>query len=136
MNRTATDSLLPAIGRRSFLAAAAAVVAAPAVLGQTKRDWSGKNPARYPDPDIVVLEKEFDGKQFNAPNDGAVHKDGGIWFTDPGYGSLMAYEGNKEKGDSPQPIQKEAVYRIDPKTLKVEKMFDDMFKPNGLCFSP
>ncbi len=57
MNRT--DSLLPPIGRRSFLAAAAVAVAVPAVLGDTKRDWSGKSPARYPDPDIIVLDKSF-----------------------------------------------------------------------------
>src|SRR5258708_31413037 len=85
---------------------------------------------------VTKLAEKFNGKPFNAPNDIVVHPDGGIWFTDPGYGSLGNYEGNKEKGDSPQPIQKEAVYRTDPKTLKVEKMFDDMFKPNGLCFSP
>jgi gluconolactonase len=35
-----------------------------------------------------------------------------------------------------QPNQKEAVYVIDGKTGKVEKVTDDMFKPNGLCFSP
>lgn len=84
----------------------------------------------------TVLADKFGGKPLNAPNDGAVHPDGGIWFTDPGYGSLMNYEGNKASGDSPQPYQKEAVYRIDPKTAKVEKVTDEMFKPNGLCFSP
>ena len=31
---------------------------------------------------------------------------------------------------------KEAVYRIDPKTAKIEMVTDDLFKPNGLCFSP
>ncbi len=84
----------------------------------------------------TVLADKFGGKPFNAPNDGAVHPDGGVWFTDPGYGSLMNYEGNKATGDSPQPYQKEAVYRIDAKTAKVEKVSDEMFKPNGLCFSP
>ena len=88
------------------------------------------------DGSITVLADKFDGKPFNAPNDGAVHPNGDIWFTDPGYGSLMNYEGEKAKGDSKQPYQKEAVYRIDGKTLKVEKMTDEIFKPNGLCFSP
>ncbi len=84
----------------------------------------------------TVLADKFDGKSLNAPNDGAVHPNGDIWFTDPGYGSLMNYEGNKAKGDSVQPYQKEAIYRIDGKTLKVEKVADEIFKPNGLCFSP
>jgi len=83
------------------------------------------------DGKVTVLADKFDGKPLNAPNDVIVHPDRGIWFTDPGYGSLMDYEGHKGKLEL-----KEAVYRIDPKTLKVDKVTDDIFKPNGLCFSP
>src|SRR5262249_55878655 len=79
----------------------------------------------------TVLADKWMGKPFNAPNDIVVHPDGGIWFSDPGYGSLGNYEGNK--GDL---VIKEAVYRIDPKTGKIEIATDEMFKPNGLCFSP
>lgn len=88
------------------------------------------------DGSITVLADKFDGKPLNAPNDGAVHPNGDIWFSDPGYGSLMNYEGEKSPNNSKQPNQKEAVYRIDGKTLKIEKMTDEIFKPNGLCFSP
>jgi gluconolactonase len=84
---------------------------------------------------VTALADRFGGKPFNAPNDGAVHPDGSVWFTDPGYGSLMNYEGHKAPNDSPQPYQKEAIYRID-KSGKVDKLTDEMFKPNGLCFSP
>ncbi len=88
------------------------------------------------DGSLTVLAEKFDGKSLNAPNDAVVHPNGDIWFTDPGYGSLGHYEGEKAKGDSKQPYQKEAVYRIDGKTLKIEKVTDEIFKPNGLCFSP
>ena len=84
------------------------------------------------DGTMTVLASSYNGKPLNAPNDVCVHKeDGGIWFTDPGYGTLMHYEGNKGKLEL-----KEAVYRIDPKTLKMDLVTDDIYKPNGICFSP
>lgn len=79
---------------------------------------------------MTVLAAKFQDKPFNAPNDAVVHPDGGVWFTDPGYGSLMNYEGNRG------PLHlKEAVYRIDENGT-VAKVTDEIFKPNGLCFSP
>jgi gluconolactonase len=83
------------------------------------------------DGQITVFADKFEGKRLNAPNDPVVHPDGGIWFTDPGYGALSDYEGHKGTLEI-----KEAVYRIDPADGKLAKVTDELFKPNGLCFSP
>jgi gluconolactonase len=205
------------------------VVAGPR-LAQAQRDWSGKDPVRYPDPDIIALDKRFNkykigntpiqrlhtgamwaegpawngvgrflvwsdipndrqlrwvqddghvatfrnpagysngntfdyegrqlscehgnrrvvryehngavtviadkwnGKILNAPNDIVVHPDGGIWFTDPGYGAMMDYEGHVG-----ELLVKEAVYRVDAKTGQMAMVTDELRKPNGICFSP
>jgi len=83
------------------------------------------------DGTLTVLADAWQGKPLNAPNDVVVHPDQGIWFTDPGYGSLGHYEGNKG-----ELVIKEAIYRVDPKSLELAKVADEIFKPNGLCFSP
>ena len=85
----------------------------------------------------TVLADKFEGQELNAPNDAVVHpNDGSIWFTDPGYGSLMEYEGNRlpQSASTPRPLRKEAIYRID-KSGAIAKVADEPFKPNGLCFS-
>ena len=88
--------------------------------------------ARYEhDGSVTVLADKWQNKPLNAPNDVVVHPDGGIWFTDPGYGSMMNYEGNKGTLEI-----KEAVYRIDAKAGKLDLVTDAIEKPNGLCFSP
>lgn len=79
---------------------------------------------------ITVLADKWNGKRFNAPNDVIVHPNGDIWFTDPGYGSMMNYEGNKGELEI-----KEAVYRIDSKSGQISMVTDEINKPNGLCFS-
>jgi gluconolactonase len=106
-------------------------------------DWQGRQLScehgnrrvvRYEhDGKVTVLADKWQGKRLNAPNDIVVHPDGGVWFTDPGYGSLMNYEGHKGELEID-----EAVYRIDATSGKMEKVVgrDEMFKPNGLCFSP
>ena len=83
------------------------------------------------DGTITVLMDRYQGKPLNAPNDLAVHSDGAIWFTDPGYGIMSNYEGHKAAFEVPA-----NVYRLDPNTREVTVVVGDMDKPNGICFSP
>ena len=83
------------------------------------------------DGSLTVLLDRFDGKPLNAPNDVVVHSDGAVWFTDPGYGILVSYEGERAEAELPT-----RVYRLDAATGAVAVVADDLVKPNGLCFSP
>ena len=80
---------------------------------------------------ITVLMDSFEGKPLNAPNDVAVHSDGSVWFTDPGYGIDGNYEGNKAETMLPR-----SVYRLDGESGEAVPVITGMNRPNGICFSP
>ena len=80
---------------------------------------------------ITVIADRFEGKRFNSPNDVVVKSDGSIWFTDPSYGILSDYEGEKA-----EPEMGCHVYRVDGTTGCPARVADDFVKPNGLAFSP
>ena len=82
------------------------------------------------DGSITVLADSWQGKPLNSPNDVVVKSDGSIWFTDPSYGILTDYEGDKAEPELPC-----QVYRIDPDG-SIEVVATDFVKPNGLAFSP
>ncbi|MEM7377539.1 MAG: SMP-30/gluconolactonase/LRE family protein, partial [Pseudomonadota bacterium] len=84
------------------------------------------------DGSVTVIADRIDGMRFNSPNDVVVKSDGSIWFTDPSYGILIDYEG--ERADSE--IGACHVYRWDPTTHTVSAVATDYVKPNGLAFSP
>ena len=79
------------------------------------------------DGTITVLADKFDGKRFNSPNDVAVKSDGSLWFTDPPWGL---------KDKSLREIDGHWVYRLDPKTGRVDVVIKNLAMPNGLAFSP
>ncbi len=83
------------------------------------------------DGSITVVMDSFEGKRLNSPNDVVVKSDGSIWFTDPPFGLMSDYEGNKMPSEIGQNI-----YRIDGETLRPTIVADDVLGPNGLCFSP
>ncbi|SEP45516.1 gluconolactonase [Methylobacterium sp. ap11] len=80
---------------------------------------------------ITVLADRFEGKRLNSPNDVVVARDGAVWFTDPPFGILGNYEGERAEPELPQ-----NVYRLDPVTGVLEAAATDLAGPNGLCFSP
>ena len=88
------------------------------------------------DGSVTVLADSYGGKPLNAPNDGIVHPNGDLWFSDPGYGTLGDYEGYRADTGSMQPYQKEAIYRLDARTGELHQVTDEIYKPNGVCFSP
>ena len=84
------------------------------------------------DGTITVLCNRFEGKPLNSPNDVVVKSDGSVWFTDPPFGILSNYEGDRSEPES----SVTNVYRIDGRTGRVGIVADDIRGPNGLCFSP
>lgn len=83
------------------------------------------------DGTISVIASHWGGKRFNSPNDVVVKSDGSIWFSDPSYGIIMDYEGNRAESE----IKACHVYRVDPETGAVDAVATDFVKPNGLAFS-
>jgi gluconolactonase len=99
---------------------------------QLSCEHGGRRVVRYEaNGTVTVIASKFGGKSLNSPNDIVVHPDGGIWFTDPTYGINGNYEGFQGT-----PELKEAVYRVDGKTLQIDKVTDEPGGPNGICFSP
>src|SRR5215468_5155129 len=84
----------------------------------------------YDGSTTVILDR-FDGKRLNSPNDVVVKSDGSLWFTDPPFGILGNYEGDKAPPQLPT-----NVYRVDGKTGAANVVAGDIDGPNGLCFSP
>lgn len=83
------------------------------------------------DGSITVIADKWEGKRLNSPNDVVVKSDGSIWFTDPSYGIMMDYEGERAESE----IGACYVYRWDPKSEQISPVATDYMKPNGLAFS-
>jgi gluconolactonase len=83
------------------------------------------------DGSITIILDSFAGRRLNSPNDVVVKSDGSIWFTDPPFGILGDYEGEKAAQELPT-----NVYRVDATNGAATVAADDLQGPNGLCFSP
>jgi gluconolactonase len=87
----------------------------------TDRKVVSIDPAR----NITVIADSYNGKKLNSPNDLWLDPKGGIYFTDPRYGSR---DGIEQDG--------EHVYYITPDRKKVIRVIDDMVRPNGIIGTP
>ena len=82
------------------------------------------------DGQLTVLANRFHGKRLNSPNDVVVARDGAVWFTDPPFGLLGDYEGERGLQELPGNL-----YRIDP-SGELRCLESEIDAPNGLAFSP
>lgn len=81
---------------------------------------------------VTTLASACAGLKFYSPNDVVVKSDGTIWFTDPGFNGITAnppqsgYQGGHY------------IYRFDPANgnATCTPVITNVFRPNGLCFSP
>ena len=83
------------------------------------------------DLNVSILVDKFEEKKLNSPNDVCVKSDGTIWFTDPPYGIISDYEGypgEQEYGGC-------YVFRLNPKTNRLDIITKNLNRPNGICFS-
>jgi gluconolactonase len=83
------------------------------------------------DGSITVIADAYEGKPLNSPNDVVCKSDGSLWFTDPPFGILSYYEGQRAELQLPT-----NVYRWDPASQKLAVVAGDVNRPNGLAFSP
>jgi gluconolactonase len=79
---------------------------------------------------VTTLADRFEGKRLNSPNDIVCKSDGSIWFTDPSFGILSYYEGEKAEPELPT-----HVYRLDT-SGQLSVVLEGINMPNGLAFSP
>jgi gluconolactonase len=86
---------------------------------------TGKVVSIDPQGSITVLADRYEDKPFNSPNDLWIDPHGGIYFTDPRYGS---------RENLPQ--HGEHVYYLLADRKKLIRVIDDMVRPNGIVGTP
>jgi gluconolactonase len=74
-----------------------------------------------PEGQVTVLADSYQGKKLNSPNDLWIDPKGGVYFTDPRYGSQ---EGLEQDGFH--------VYYLPPDRKGLLRVIDDLVKPNGV----
>jgi len=82
---------------------------------------SGKLVSISPKGKVKLLAGSYKENRFNSPNDLWIDAKGGIYFTDPRYGSRKNL-----------PQDGEHVYYLSADRKKITRVIDDMVRPNGI----
>ena len=77
----------------------------------------------------VTLVDRYEGKRINSPNDGTLHSNGDLYFTDPPYGLPQQADDPRREMDFC------GVYRYS-KDGKLTLLTKELSRPNGIAFSP
>ena len=85
------------------------------------------------DGNISVIAEHLEGKRLNSPNDVVCKSDGSLWFTDPSFGILGWYEGNKSEAELPTNVYR---WEEGEKGGSLSVVAEGINQPNGLAFSP
>lgn len=86
-------------------------------------------PLSAPKPVFDVIADKLDGKRLNSPNDLVIHSSGAIYFTDPPYGRLKAFN------DESRELDFQGVYRVSPEG-ELALLTKELVAPNGIALSP
>jgi gluconolactonase len=84
------------------------------------------------DGSMTVVVDRYQGKRFNSPNDIVVRSDDTIWFTDPDYGILTDYTGDKAESE----FGRYDVFRFGPRVSDLRRTFRDRGVVQRLRLSP
>ncbi len=88
------------------------------------------------DGTVVTLADRYDGKRLNSPDDVVVKSDGSIYFTDPPYG-LLGYTPHPDQAEpGTMELSFSGVYRLSADRNTLTLLTKDLWRPNGLAFSP
>ena len=82
-----------------------------------------------PSSTFKSLAKNYEGLQFNSPNDLVFHSNGSVYFTDPPYGLAGGAD------DPAREMDIQGVFRLNPNG-SVELLTDTLSRPNGIALSP
>ena len=86
-------------------------------------------PLENPKSVFTTIAHNYQGMQFNSPNDATFHSSGELYLTDPPYGLEQLLDDPKKQ----TPFQ--GVYRV-RNDGQVDLLTDELSRPNGIAFSP